>query len=595
MWNPLFIWSLKAGLILSFLFAAYYLLFRNNTQFQLKRVLQIVILLAAISFPLIKISVSNSTIPTVYAFQQFDNSLTSENPVLNPSVELAPTSQVETQVSNFSKADVIWWIYLAGVSLSALIILIELAKLSYLLFKGNRELNLGENVISHPSVKYPFSFMKWIFVPTNSEYSEDDWRIVLAHENLHLSQKHTLDILFSSLTQCLLWYHPAVYLTQRSIKSNHEALADSAVLASTPYNQYSKTLLALSLRTNTLTLSHSFSLISSLSKRLKLMKIQKTSKQRTYASVFSFAVLALVIASQTVGYGQNKNSSDTQVLKMSDLWFSGSDSGSHSGKEIVEKSGKSPDTWVSLKPQHFTFPVIFLDKHQKLIDTFILSIQNENPDEEIRLQIAMNTEKSLKFDNIYEHYEPDPNRSELNIELTVEDRLAMFELTTTWVKENVHQAYPDYPMPSEMQYVTNKYLVIRPYTFNSSDTIRNKETAAISNPVTRKAQPVGGLDRFLKNVVTDIIRGESLNNEDLPDKIEFKFQVNRSGYISQLSLESKVKPNSQEDDVYALLRQLHNNIITVSNIYSWDPSIEKGKEITSWVTIEIPKSLLLPN
>jgi hypothetical protein len=146
MWNPLFIWSLKAGLILSFLFAAYYLLFRKNTQFQLKRVLQVVILLAAISFPLIQISIETNTIPTVYAFQQLDNSLTKENPVLNPSEELLSISQEEIQVSNFSKAAIIWWIYLAGVSLSALTILIELTKLSYLLFKGNRESNLGENV-----------------------------------------------------------------------------------------------------------------------------------------------------------------------------------------------------------------------------------------------------------------------------------------------------------------------------------------------------------------------------------------------------------------------------------------------------------------
>tara|TARA_R110002074_G_scaffold208507_1_gene377237 strand:- start:114 stop:857 length:744 start_codon:yes stop_codon:yes gene_type:complete len=247
---------------------------------------------------------------------------------------------------------------------------------------------------------------------------------------------------------------------------------------------------------------------------------------------------------------------------------------------------------VSLKPHYFIFPVIFLDKHQKLIDTFLTSIQNENPDNEVRLQIAMNTEKTLKFENVYEHYEPAPNRSELNIELTVEDRLAMFELTKAWVKENVHQVYPDYPMPSEMQFVTNKYLVVRPYTFNPADTVGSKKDVVVANAITREAQPVGGLDRFLKNVVTDVKGTESLKKEDLPDKIEFKFQVSRTGYISQLSLESKVKQNRHEDDVYALLRQLHDNIIAVSNLYSWDPSLEKGKEVSSWVTIEIPKSLL---
>tara|TARA_R110001592_G_scaffold38243_5_gene126387 strand:- start:1502 stop:3286 length:1785 start_codon:yes stop_codon:yes gene_type:complete len=594
MWNPILIWSLKVGLLLSLLYGVYFFLFRNNTQFQLKRVLLFSVLVAALAWPVIKFSASEKPVSNTQVFQKLDESLIS--PIAEFSPKTIETGEVQmTETSKMTSApDIIWWVYLTGVAISLLVFFSELVKLTYWRLTGTEMRDLGKNVISHPSVKYPFSFWKWIFIPESVDYSESEWIVIQEHENLHLNQKHTVDILCSALAQCALWYHPAIYLFQKGMKSNHEALADSAVLKSTNFGRYTEILLALSLRTSSVTLGHSFALISSLSKRLKVMKLKKTSKRSSYASLISFAVLALVIASQTVTYGQNKNSNDNQALKMSDLWVASSGQGSqpHYGKVIVDKSGKSPDAWVSLKPQHFIFPVVFLDKHQKLIDTFLTSIQNENPEEEVRLQIALNTEKNLKFDNMYEHYEPAPNRSELNIELTVEDRLAMFELTTAWVKENVHQAYPDYPMPLEMQFVTNKYLVIRPYTFNPADTIRNKKDVVIPNPVTRTAQPVGGLDRFLKNVVTDVKGAESLKKEDLPDKIEFKFQVSRTGYISQLSLESNVKQNHNEDDVYALLKQLHDNIMTVSNLYSWDPSLEKGKEVSSWVTIEIPKSLL---
>tara|TARA_R110001599_G_scaffold69250_2_gene194957 strand:- start:26201 stop:27907 length:1707 start_codon:yes stop_codon:yes gene_type:complete len=568
------------------------MLFRNNTQFHLKRVLLLSVLAAALLWPVIKFSASERPASTTQVFQKLDESLIS--PVTEAKTKIAQVGEAQKTENSttMSTSDIIWWVYLTGVAISFLVFFSELAKLTYWRLTGTEMRDLGKNVISHPSVKYPFSFWKWIFIPESVDYSESEWTIIQEHENLHLKQKHTIDILCAALAQCTLWYHPAIYLFQKGMKSNHEALADSAVLMSTNFGRYTEILLALSLRTSSVTLGHSFALISSLSKRLKVMKLKKTSKRSSYASIISFAVVALVIASQTVSYGQEKNNSDISALKMSDMWFSFGGTKSHSGKEIVEKSGKSPDTWVSLKPHYFIFPVIFLDKHQKLIDTFLTSIQNENPDNEVRLQIAMNTEKTLKFENVYEHYEPAPNRSELNIELTVEDRLAMFELTKAWVKENVHQVYPDYPMPSEMQFVTNKYLVVRPYTFNPADTVGSKKDVVVANAITREAQPVGGLDRFLKNVVTDVKGTESLKKEDLPDKIEFKFQVSRTGYISQLSLESKVKQNRHEDDVYALLRQLHDNIIAVSNLYSWDPSLEKGKEVSSWVTIEIPKSLL---
>ena len=166
--------------------------------------------------------------------------------------------------------------------------------------------DLGKNVISHPSVKYPFSFWKWIFIPESVDYSESEWTVIQEHENLHLKQKHTVDILCAALAQCVLWYHPAIYLFQKGMKANHEALADSAVLKSTNFGRYSEVLLALSLRTSTITLTHSFALISSLSKRLKVMKLKKTSKRSTYASLISFVALVLFIASQTVSYGQNK-------------------------------------------------------------------------------------------------------------------------------------------------------------------------------------------------------------------------------------------------------------------------------------------------
>mgnify|MGYP003624415763 CR=1 FL=1 len=594
MWNPILIWSLKAGLLLSLLYGVYFFLFRNNTQFHLKRVLLLSVLAATLLWPVIKFSASEKPVSTTQVFQKLDESLISPVAEIVPkSIEASEALVTETSSVN-STSDIIWWVYLTGVAISLLVFFSELAKLTYWRLTGTEMRDLGKNVISHPSVKYPFSFWKWIFIPESVDYSESEWTIIQEHENLHLKQKHTIDILCAALAQCALWYHPAIYLFQKGMKTNHEALADSAVLKSTNFGRYTEILLALSLRTSSVTLGHSFALISSLSKRLKVMKLKKTSKRSSYASIISFAVLALVIASQTVSYGQEKNSNENQVLKMSDLWVASGGQGSqpHYGKEIVEKSGKSPDVWIILRPQNGRFPVIFLDKHQKLIDTFLTSIQNENPDNEVRLQIAMNTEKALKFENVYEHYEPAPNRSELNIELTVEDRLAMFELTKAWVKENVHQVYPDYPMPSEMQFVANKYLVVRPYTFNPADTVGSKKNVVVANAITREAQPVGGLDRFLKNVVTDVKGTESLKKEDLPDKIEFKFQVSRTGYISQLSLESKVKQNRHEDDVYALLRQLHDNIIAVSNLYSWDPSLEKGKEVSSWVTIEIPKSLL---
>uniref|UniRef100_UPI004047B482 M56 family metallopeptidase n=1 Tax=Roseivirga sp. TaxID=1964215 RepID=UPI004047B482 len=564
--TEILIWSLKAGLILSFLFAAYYLLFRNNTQFQLKRVLQIVILLAAISFPLIKISVSNDTIPTVYAFQQLNNSLTGENPVLNPSIELVPTSQIETQVSNFSKADVIWWIYLAGVSLNALIILIELTKLSYLVFKGNRELNLGENVISHSSIKYPFSFMKWIFVPTNSEYTDDDWRIIQAHENLHLNQRHTLDILFASFTQCVLWYHPAVYLIQRSMKANHEALADAAVLASTPYNQYSKTLLALSLRTNTLTLSHSFSLISSLSKRLKLMKLPKSKLRKTILSIslLSFAGAFVFISTSL-------NSQDTREAKR---------------LELIENMTSWPVTMANNR---------LITKYEKIREVLI----QENPGSKIVFTYLKDYGDVLEYT---ESFRPGQETLFYN-ELLKEEKEELYELaiqdTTADKARNMFYKTTE---GSEFYFkihelsegikasITNNanYILFCKSTY--TDTTSFISDIYNVNEVDVAPTPVGGLENLAKSIALDIKLPENISKKDLPKSIDFEFVVEGGNSISHIKLLTEVVGNDKkQDQVYKFFGMVHNEMRDkIGSLYPWKRGIKNGKQVRVKMQIRIP-------
>ncbi len=52
----------------------------------------------------------------------------------------------------------------------------------------------------------------------------------MLHEEAHASQKHSLDILFVELLQIIFWFNPLFYFIKRSIKLNHEFLADRAVL-----------------------------------------------------------------------------------------------------------------------------------------------------------------------------------------------------------------------------------------------------------------------------------------------------------------------------------------------------------------------------
>jgi len=56
---------------------------------------------------------------------------------------------------------------------------------------------------------------------------ENSLRPVLRHEMVHAAQLHSLDLLFMEFVVAMLWFNPFVYVLLRSIRENHEYLADN--------------------------------------------------------------------------------------------------------------------------------------------------------------------------------------------------------------------------------------------------------------------------------------------------------------------------------------------------------------------------------
>lgn len=127
-----------------------------------------------------------------------------------------------------------------AISIALLISLLLLLRFILNILKINKKISRSEHVslqgativLLQQEVE-PHSFFNNIFL-TKKEY--EDGRIdqqVLVHELTHIRQKHSWDVLFIELLQIIIWFNPMLYLYKRSIKINHEFLADDAVVQTT--------------------------------------------------------------------------------------------------------------------------------------------------------------------------------------------------------------------------------------------------------------------------------------------------------------------------------------------------------------------------
>ncbi|MDP5062620.1 MAG: peptidase M56, partial [Maribacter sp.] len=76
----------------------------------------------------------------------------------------------------------------------------------------------------------PHTFLRYIFLNKRKFEVNSIPDSVIKHEETHALQWHSLDVLFLEVLQVVFWFNPLIYAFKKTIKLNHEFLADRAVL-----------------------------------------------------------------------------------------------------------------------------------------------------------------------------------------------------------------------------------------------------------------------------------------------------------------------------------------------------------------------------
>ncbi|MDT3403162.1 M56 family metallopeptidase [Mucilaginibacter terrae] len=160
------------------------------------------------------------------------------------------------------------------------------------LIKANERIayNKSTLVLINDSIA-PHSFLNYIFLNKDDYYSGRISNDILKHEQAHISQRHSIDILWIELLQAISWFNPVLILYRRAIRLNHEFLADAAVLRQKgDVKAYQHLLLHQFSQTNGLAIASSFN-YSNTKKRLIMMTMNTSKGASVIARGTAFAVL----------------------------------------------------------------------------------------------------------------------------------------------------------------------------------------------------------------------------------------------------------------------------------------------------------------
>jgi TonB family protein len=205
---------LKSSIVLLVFYAAYWFLLRKTTHFKLNRYFLLTGLLFSLTIPFMHFS-----LPQDYPQEIF---ITLDS-IDVQAVYVAPVDK------SFDFIQVLLWIYYAGVLLLSFRLMVQLVLIFKLYFQSKKEQIDGKTVVLTNKNNASFSFFSLIFI-NQSDRNSDEFKAILRHEYVHISQMHSVDIMFAELLSIVLWFNPFAWLYLKSIKANHEFLADEGVV-----------------------------------------------------------------------------------------------------------------------------------------------------------------------------------------------------------------------------------------------------------------------------------------------------------------------------------------------------------------------------
>lgn len=282
----LLLYLFKVNIALILFCAGYYFVFRKLTFYTLNRVYLVAALLFSSVYPLIDLS---TVLPQHHIIK----------PLQVNDVHIIYTISAYSKAANTSGFENYWQyllvIFWMGVTVMGIRLIMQFASLFNIYRRStpqkiyNRKVRIIDNEAS------AFSFWQSIYI-NPEKYSENEIQSVVAHEDIHVKQWHTLDILLAEISLVFYWFNPGIWLIKNAISENLEFITDREILRQgIDAKGYQYSLLYASFNTSPSAVVNHFN-ISTIKKRIMMMNAKKSSVfSLTRYSLMMPAVAALLL------------------------------------------------------------------------------------------------------------------------------------------------------------------------------------------------------------------------------------------------------------------------------------------------------------
>lgn len=289
---------------------------KKETFFNWNRAYLLITPIISFVLPFIKISAIRETIPSEYIIS-LPEILIGE---AIPETVLQQRALREVVISGVEIPPTIPWmtiLWVLGATASLALFVYKMQKIQRLKRIGISTKKDGIRLVNLPDTDTAFSFFNTIFL--GSDLSEKQKETILLHENIHIKERHSLDMLFFEMLRIVCWFNPLVYIYQNKMMMLQEYTADAKVVSHKNKKEYYQGLLSHIFQTESISFINPFFNHSIIKKRIVML--QKTKSKQILKAKYLFLIPALfsilvyTACTDANAKGVWHNTSDSEIIQ----------------------------------------------------------------------------------------------------------------------------------------------------------------------------------------------------------------------------------------------------------------------------------------
>ncbi|TZF93072.1 hypothetical protein FW781_19070 [Chryseobacterium panacisoli] len=538
-------------------------------------------------------------------------------PIERPEAEIKPqmiieeTAQqmvfIQSEQESFNWMNIVWGIYIV-------ITLILLMKSLFALFavrkiRGEKRIYDRYNIVLTSESLSPFSFWNTIYM--GKDYMENniiDQRIFV-HEKAHIDQKHSVDLIVLELLKIFTWFNPVLFLYKKAVITNHEFLADEAVLKRN-YNiqEYQNFILEEIISRQNPPLTHSFN-FNNTKKRFIMMKTKKSkfSLLRKTAGIITLIAAAALLSERTYA-GNTANIQISEKIAETSAQTNGQDS----YQEFKDILAKYANLLNNGKYAEFSKRVSESDK-KRLEELYPLLNETQKNEQKITFFALPELKKRIPTENELKSF---LNKNDYAVWIDskkIENSTLKNYKKTDFSNVYISKIYPNArtaknPQPYQVTLMTPAYFEKTRQEGKSSVIMgfKRQDLKAVSDTIVPR---INSLNENNQGKNTNTAINTPQNTNELPaqyvdgDK-NFRMQINKgidtsnfepkygtitsTAYI-HIDETGKTTQVTTSGDNEILNRELLKTVTEISNNTVWKPATKDGKPIAS--VLKVPATM----